>query len=200
MYVARILWRILCTINGISFIYGIRYEGADRVRGRGEKRGREGGDEGEGGGRRGAGGGRRGGGRREKRGREEGEVRKKGREENFARAKRAPLQKGGGRRGGGRGEVRGREGERPTPLSTPSDMDIRYTTIFAVLSVHCVSQTFTSICNTAFSHCNFLGNFFSEITRQIGWRSHKIDQNSGGILRNACVSCETYLCVTTKIL
>ena len=42
------------------------YEGADRVRGRGEKRGREGGDEGEGGG-------RRGGGRREERGREEGE-------------------------------------------------------------------------------------------------------------------------------
>ena len=46
----------------------------------------------------------------------------------------------------------------------------------------------------------FWGIFFSEITRQIGWRSPKIDQNSGGILRNACVSCETCLCVTTKIL
>ena len=70
------------------------------MRGReGERRGREKGEEG-------AGGGRRGGGRREKRGREEGEGRKKGREEkrgNFARAKRAPLQKGGGRQGGGRG-------------------------------------------------------------------------------------------------
>ena len=40
-------------------------EGADRVRGRGEKKGREEGEEG-------AGGGRRGGGRREKSGREEG--------------------------------------------------------------------------------------------------------------------------------
>ena len=79
--------------------------------GRGETRGREEGEEG-------VGRGRRGRGRREKRGREEGEGRKKGRDENFARAKRAPLQKGGGRRGGGKGEVREREGERPTPLST----------------------------------------------------------------------------------
>ena len=43
-------------------------------------------------------------------------------------------------------------------LFMESDMDIRYTTIFAVLSVHCVSQTFT-ICNTAFSHY-FWGEFF----------------------------------------
>ena len=59
-----------------------------------------GGEEGEGGGRRGAGGGRRG------EGREEGEGMKKGREakeEIYAPAKRALLQKGGGRRGGGRG-------------------------------------------------------------------------------------------------
>ena len=81
-------------------------EGADRVRGRWEMRGREGGEEGEGGGRRGAGGGRRGGGRREKRGREEGEGRKKGREGEggkfCAREARAAPE--------GRRETRGREG------------------------------------------------------------------------------------------
>ena len=63
------------------------------------KRGRERGGEG-------AGGGRGGGGRREKRGREEGEGRKKareGKEENFARAKRAPLQEGRRETRGGRG-------------------------------------------------------------------------------------------------
>ena len=87
-------------------------EGADRVRGRWEMRGREGGGEG-------AGGGRRGGGRREKRGWEEGEGRKRGREGKFARAKRAPLQKGGGRQGGGRGEVRGREGGETYPPVHP---------------------------------------------------------------------------------
>ena len=117
------------------------YEGADRVRGRGEKRGREEGEQGEGGGRRGggrrenrgreegeegAGGGRTGGGRREKRGREEGEGRKKGREGergNFcARAARAAPE---GRREtrGREGEVRGRRGEKPTPLSTPSHIE-----------------------------------------------------------------------------
>ena len=104
----------------LSYIKFHRYEGADRVRGRGEKRG-----------------GRRGGGRREKRGREEGEEgeggtrrgdgrrerggRKggRGKEGIFARAKRAPLQKGGGRRGGGRGEVRGWEGGEAYPPVHP---------------------------------------------------------------------------------
>ena len=103
------------------------YEGADRVRGRGEKRGRRGGEEGEGGGRRG--GGRREKRRREKRGWEEGEGRGKGgrgKEENFARAKRAPLQKGGRRRGGGRGEERGGRGERPTPCPPPHISVINY--------------------------------------------------------------------------
>ena len=95
-------------------------EGADKVRGRGEKRGREGGEEGEGGGRRGAGGGRRGGGRREKRGREEGEGR--GKEEKFARA--APEGKRETR--GREGEVRGREGERPTPCPPPHIMELRF--------------------------------------------------------------------------
>ena len=84
----------------------------------GEMRGREGGEEeegeeGAGGGRRG--GGRRGGGRREKRRKKGG----RGKEENFARAKRAPLQKGGGRRGGGRGEVRGWEGGEAYPPVHP---------------------------------------------------------------------------------
>ena len=86
------------------------YEGGGRRGGgRGEKRGREEGEEG-------AGGGRRGGGRRERGGEKGG----RGKEENFACARRAPLQKGGGRRGGGRGEVRGREGGEAYPLSTPS--------------------------------------------------------------------------------
>ena len=93
----------------------ILYEGADRVRGRGEKRGREGEkrwrEEGE----EGVGGGRRGGGRRERGGKKGG----RGKEENFARAKRAPLQRGGGRRGGGRGEVRGREGGEAYPPVHP---------------------------------------------------------------------------------
>ena len=105
-------------------------EGADRVRGRGEKRGREGGEEGEGGGRRGGGrrekrgreegeegegGGRRGGGRRERGGRKGG----RGKEEIFARANRASLQKGGGRRGAG-GGGKGTGGGEAYPLSTPS--------------------------------------------------------------------------------
>ena len=78
---------------------------------------------------------RRGGGRREMWGLEEGEEGGRrerggkkggrGKEENFAHANRAPLQKGGGRRGGGRaggreGEVRGREGGEAYPLSIPS--------------------------------------------------------------------------------
>ena len=46
-------------------------------------------------------------------------MRKKGREEKFARAMRAPLQKGGGRRGGGRGEVRGLEGGEAYPPVHP---------------------------------------------------------------------------------
>ena len=80
-------------------------EGVDRVRGRGEKRGREGekrgreeGEEGAGGGRRGEGGGRRGGGRRERGGKKGGRER----EERFARAKRAAPE--------GRRETRGWEG------------------------------------------------------------------------------------------
>ena len=94
-------------------------EGADRVRGRGEMRGREDGEEGEGGG-------RRGGGRREKRGREAGEEGAgggRGEEEREGEEKRkilrAPLQKGGGRRGGGRGEERGREGGEAYPPVQP---------------------------------------------------------------------------------
>ena len=56
-----------------------------------------------GGGRRGKGGGRRG--REEVEGRTKGG---RGKEENFAHAKRAPLQKGGGRRGaGGKGKGAG---------------------------------------------------------------------------------------------
>ena len=113
--------------RNIRLVAGLIYEGADRVRGRGEKRGREGGEEGEGGG-------RRGGGRREKRGREEGEEgagggrgeeeREGGGKGKFLRARSAPRS----RReeldeGAGGGEVRGREGERPTPLSTPSYID-----------------------------------------------------------------------------
>ena len=78
----------LCRVN--------RNRGADRVRGRGEKRGREEGEEGAGGGEEGKGGGRRGGGRRERGG-------KKGGREKIARAKHAPLQKGGGRPGVGGG-------------------------------------------------------------------------------------------------
>ena len=80
-----------------------------------------------GGGRRG--GGRRGGEKREEGEEEEGEGRKKGREEKrgkfcVCRARAAPE----GRREtrGGRGEVRGREGERPTPLSTPSCISVRF--------------------------------------------------------------------------
>ena len=82
--------------------------GGRRGGGRREKRGREEGEEGEGGG-------RRGGGRRERGGKKGG----RGKEENFARAKRAPLQKGGGRQGGGRGEVRGREGGEAYPPVRP---------------------------------------------------------------------------------
>ena len=63
--------------------------GADRVRGRVGER---------------VEGGRRGGGRREKRRRERGgEKGGRGKEGNFARAKRAPLQKGGGDEGAGGG-------------------------------------------------------------------------------------------------
>ena len=106
----------------VVFAYSIK-EGADRVRGRGEMRGREGGEEGEGGGRRGVGGGRRGGGRREKRGREEGEGRGKGRggekREKFSRALRAPLQREEGDEGAGGGEVRGREGGEAYPPVHP---------------------------------------------------------------------------------
>ena len=92
-----------------------KYEGADRVRGMGEKRGREGGEEGEGGG-------RRGGGRREKRGREEGEEGAgggRGEEERegegkrkFLRARiarRSRREEGDeGREGGGKGAGGGR--------------------------------------------------------------------------------------------
>ena len=76
-------------------------EGADRVRGRGENRGREGGGE--------------------KRGREEGEGRGKGREGKGGKFCRSRREEGD--EGAGRGEVRGREGERHTPLSTPSLME-----------------------------------------------------------------------------
>ena len=86
------------------------YEGADRVRGRWEVRGREEGEEGEGGG-------RRRGGRREERGREEGEEgagggRGEKKREGGGRGKFCARahKKGGGRQGGGRGEVWGREG------------------------------------------------------------------------------------------
>ena len=95
-------------------------EGADRVRGRGEKRGREGGEEGEGGG-------RRGGGRREKRGREEGEEGEgggRGEEEREGGGKRKFLRARSARRSrreeGDEGEGRGREGGEAYPLSTPS--------------------------------------------------------------------------------
>ena len=90
-------------------------EGADKVRGRGEKRGREGGEEGEGGG-------RRGGGRREKRGREEGEGRKKGREgeRRIFCAREARAAPEGRRETRGReGEVRGREGGEAYPPVHP---------------------------------------------------------------------------------
>ena len=87
--------------------------GADRVWGRGEMRGREGGEEGEGGGRRG--GGRREKRGREKRGREEGEGRGKGREGKrgkfCARAARAApegTRETRGREGGGKGAGGGR--------------------------------------------------------------------------------------------
>ena len=90
-------------------------EGADRVRGRGEKRGREGEKRGREEGEEGAGGGRRGGGRREKRGREEGEGRKKGREGergNFcareARAAPEGRRETKGWEGGGKGAGGGR--------------------------------------------------------------------------------------------
>ena len=71
-----------------------------------EKRGREEGKEGEGGG-------RRGGGKRERGGRKGWREK----EEIFARAKRALLQKGGGRRGAGGGgkEVGGGRGIPPCP-------------------------------------------------------------------------------------
>ena len=92
------------------------HEGADRVRGRGgrrgggrrEKRGWEEGEEGEGRGRRGAGGGR---GRGEAK-REGGEKRKSALAPEGRRETR-------GQEGGGRGWW---EGERPTPLSAPSFM------------------------------------------------------------------------------
>ena len=92
------------------------YEGADRVRGRGEMRGREGGEEGEGGG-------RRGGGRREKRGgRRERGGRKGGREkEDFLRARSARRSKReeGDEGGGGGGEVRGGRGRGLPPCPPP---------------------------------------------------------------------------------
>ena len=106
-------------------------EGADRVRGRGrrgggrgEKRGRDEGEEGVGGGEEGEGGGKRGGGRRER-----GEKGREGKDENFARAKRAPLQKGGGRRGGGRGELRGERGGEAYPLVHPLTDGTRFTEV-----------------------------------------------------------------------
>ena len=84
--------------------------------GQGKREGDEGGEEGEGGGRRGgreegeegAGGGR---------GEEERDGGKKGK---FLRAQSARRSR---REEGDEGEVRGREGERPTPLSTPSFED-----------------------------------------------------------------------------
>ena len=95
-------------------------EGADRVRGRGEKRGREGGEEGEGGGRRG--GGRREKRRREKRGWKEGEGRKKGREGergNFCAREARAAPEGRRETRGREGEVRGREGGEAYPPVHP---------------------------------------------------------------------------------
>ena len=91
----------LCVSGHARSVTALLYEGADRVRGRG---------------RRGEGGGRRGGGRRERGGRK---GRRGGRGNFGAREARAAPE---GRREtkGREGEVRGREGERPTPLSTPS--------------------------------------------------------------------------------
>ena len=70
------------------------------------------------------------GGRREKRGREEGkegaggEKKRRGREFCAREALTAPRREEGDRGGGGggEGEIRGREGEKPTPLSTPSNI------------------------------------------------------------------------------
>ena len=101
-----------CTLLQKSYIY----EGADRVRGRGEKRRREGEKRGRVEGEEGAGGGRRGGGRREKRGREEGEGRGKGREgkrgqilraRSARRSRREEVDEGreGGGKGAGGGEA-----------------------------------------------------------------------------------------------
>ena len=83
--------------------------------GRGEKRGREEGEEG-------AGGGRRGVGRREKRGWEEGEGRQKWREGKRGKfcARKARADPEGRRETrGGRGEVRGREGGEAYPPVRP---------------------------------------------------------------------------------
>ena len=80
------------------------------------------GDDGREGDVRGREGGRRGGGRREKRG-GRGEKRR-GREFCAREARTAPRREEGdkGVGGGGEGKIRGREGEKPTPLSTPSNI------------------------------------------------------------------------------
>ena len=86
--------------------------------------------------------GRRGGGRREKRGREEGgeEEREGGKKRKFLRARsarRSRREEGDEGAGGG---GKGREGERPTPLSTPSCL-IPFVRLFIPYQRHCsVSQ------------------------------------------------------------